>query len=42
MTWNTSIDRQLFEHIVENEEEHLDWLEPQLGLIEQIGLGNSQ
>jgi bacterioferritin len=34
------VSRELFEHILENEEEHLDWLETQLGLIEQIGLQN--
>ena len=34
------ISREIFEHILENEEEHLDWLETQLELIEQIGLQN--
>jgi len=34
------ISREIFEHILENEEEHLDWLETQLELIEQIGLPN--
>ena len=32
---NTS--RDLFEDILESEEEHLDWLETQLGLIKQLG-----
>ncbi|MCX7097971.1 MAG: bacterioferritin [Methylococcales bacterium] len=34
------VSRELFEHILENEEEHVDWLETQLGLIVQIGLPN--
>ena len=34
------ISRELFEHILESEEEHIDWLETQLGLIEQIGIQN--
>ena len=34
------ITRELFEHILESEEEHIDWLETQLGLIEQIGIQN--
>jgi bacterioferritin len=34
------ITRELFEHILEGEEEHVDWLETQLGLIEQIGIQN--
>ena len=34
------VSREVFEHISENEEEHLDWLETQLELIEQIGLQN--
>lgn len=32
---NTS--RELLEHILKSEEEHLDWLETQLGLIKQLG-----
>lgn len=34
------ISREIFEHILENEEEHVDWLETQLELIEQISLHN--
>ena len=34
------ISRDLFNRILENEEEHIDWLETQLSLIEQVGLEN--
>ncbi len=34
------ISRELFEEILESEEEHVDWLETQLGLIEKMGLEN--
>lgn len=34
------VSRELFERILENEEEHIDWLETQLGLVEKIGLSN--
>jgi len=34
------ISRELFEEILESEEEHIDWLETQLGLVEQVGLQN--
>jgi bacterioferritin len=34
------ISRELFEGILESEEEHIDWLETQLELIQQIGLQN--
>jgi len=32
--------RELFEDILDSEEEHVDWLETQLGLIDQTGLQN--
>ena len=31
------VSRELFESILESEEEHIDWLETQLGLIESLG-----
>jgi bacterioferritin len=34
------VTRELFERILEGEEEHIDWLETQLGLIEKVGLEN--
>jgi len=34
------VTRELFEDILEEEEEHVDWLETQLGLIEQMGIEN--
>jgi len=34
------ISRELLEDILESEEEHIDFLETQLGLIERIGLAN--
>jgi bacterioferritin len=34
------VSRELLEDILESEEEHIDWLETQLGLIEKIGLEN--
>jgi bacterioferritin len=32
--------RELLEHILEGEEDHADWLETQLGLIQQLGENN--
>jgi len=32
--------RELFEHILVNEEEHVDWLEAQLTMIEEVGIQN--
>ncbi|QXP82738.1 bacterioferritin [Methylococcus sp. ANG] len=34
------VSRELFEDILENEEEHVDWLETQLELIGKVGLQN--
>lgn len=34
------ISRDLFKHILEAEEEHVDWLETQLGLIDKMGIEN--
>jgi bacterioferritin len=34
------ISRELFEKILESEEEHIDWLETQLALIQKIGIQN--
>jgi len=34
------VSRELFEEILESEEEHIDWLETQLSLIERVGLQN--
>ncbi len=36
------ISRELFEEILESEEEHIDWLETQLDLIGRVGLANYQ
>jgi bacterioferritin len=32
------VSRELFEDILESEEEHIDWIETQLGLIERLGV----
>lgn len=34
------VSRDLFSDILDNEEEHVDWLETQLGLIDKIGIEN--
>ncbi|MBU2885000.1 bacterioferritin [Gilvimarinus agarilyticus] len=34
------VSRDLLNHILESEEEHVDWLETQLSLIENVGLQN--
>jgi bacterioferritin len=34
------ISREILEDILESEEDHIDWLETQLGLIDQLGLQN--
>ncbi|MDX8129814.1 bacterioferritin [Methylomonas sp. BW4-1] len=37
---NDYVSRELFEHILESEEEHVDWLETQMDLIEKVGIQN--
>jgi bacterioferritin len=34
------VSRDLFDSILKSEEEHVDWLETQLGLIEKMGIEN--
>ena len=36
------VSRDLFDAILVSEEEHVDWLETQLGLIEKVGVQNYQ
>lgn len=37
---NDHATRELFEHILVDEEEHVDWLETQLELIQKVGIEN--
>lgn len=39
---NDFVSRELFASILESEEEHVDWLETQLSLIDKVGLQNYQ
>ena len=34
------VNRDLFREILSNEEDHVDWLETQLGLIDKVGIEN--
>ena len=34
------VSRELFESILQSEEEHIDWLETQIGLLKSVGLQN--
>ena len=34
------VSRELFESILQSEEEHIDWLETQIGLIKSVGVQN--
>jgi len=36
------VTREIFERILENEEEHVDFIETHLGLIEKVGIQNYQ
>jgi bacterioferritin len=36
------VSRELFESILEGEEEHIDWLETQLELVGKVGVENYQ
>ncbi len=36
------VTRELFESILESEEEHVDWIETQLELIKKVGIENYQ
>ena len=39
---NDYVSRDLFDSILESEEEHVDWLETQLDLIARVGIENYQ
>ena len=39
-TFGDYVSRELFEDILESEEEHIDWLETQLELVQRVGLEN--
>jgi bacterioferritin len=34
------VSRDIFQTILDDEEEHVDWLETQLGLIDKLGIQN--
>ncbi|MGB5603226.1 MAG: ferritin-like domain-containing protein, partial [Gammaproteobacteria bacterium] len=34
------VSREIFDLILEDEEEHIDWLETQLSLIDDLGIEN--
>ena len=34
------VSRELFRDILDSEEEHVDWLETQLGLVDKVGIEN--
>jgi bacterioferritin len=34
------VSREVFDHILQSEEEHVDWLETQLDLIDKMGIEN--
>ena len=36
------VSRDLFDRILDSEEEHVDWLETQISLIEKVGIENYQ
>ena len=37
---NDYVSRELFANILSSEEDHVDWLETQIGLVERMGLAN--